>query len=67
MGYENIPQFIGVAVSSGKATLYELQTVYSVSDLSYLIEVIQIDNYNESLAKKGDGNGSRQVSFTAKG
>ncbi|XKM12659.1 hypothetical protein RCS94_06430 [Orbaceae bacterium ac157xtp] len=51
---------VGVAVSSGKATLHELQTVYSLGDLFLIIEVIQIDNYNLKMASKSNDN-SRQI------
>lgn len=34
-------------VSSGKATLAELQTVYGLEDLYDLIEVVNVDAYNQ--------------------
>lgn len=41
-----MPQSIGVVVSSGRATLIELQTVYGIRDLYDLLEVIAVDLYN---------------------
>ncbi|MGU3662190.1 hypothetical protein [Methylobacterium fujisawaense] len=37
---------IGTVIGSGKATLYELQTVYGVRDLYNMLEVITIDAHN---------------------
>ena len=37
-------------ISTGKATLYELQTVYGVEDAFDWLEIAQIDSYNERLA-----------------
>lgn len=45
--YENLPRIIGVIVSSGKATLRELQTHYSVEDAYNLAEVIAVDGSNQ--------------------
>ncbi len=36
-------------MSSGKATLYELQTVYGSEDLADLIEVLAVDAYNQKM------------------
>jgi hypothetical protein len=37
-----------MAVSSGLATLHELQTVYGVADLFDLIEIINVDAHNRA-------------------
>lgn len=37
---------MGTVLSSGKATLHELQTVYGVKDLHGMLEVIVIDANN---------------------
>lgn len=42
-----MPRNIGTVISSGKATLLELQTVYGAEDLYDLLEVILVDNHNE--------------------
>jgi hypothetical protein len=41
-----VPQSIGVVVSSGKATLLQLQTEYGTKDLYDLLEIIAIDLHN---------------------
>jgi hypothetical protein len=40
---------IAIVVSSGKATLHELDTVYGLEDLHDLIEIITIDAVNEQI------------------
>ena len=45
--YPTVPGLIGVVVSSGFATLYELQTVYSYEDMIDLYEIVLVNNYNE--------------------
>lgn len=52
MSYQNVPQSIGVVVSSNRATLHELQTVYGTKDLYDLLEIIAVDLHNRrELAK----------------
>lgn len=46
MNYANVPRVIGALVSSGKASLHELQTVYGVKDAYDLLEVITVDVHN---------------------
>jgi hypothetical protein len=41
-----LPQVIATIVSSDKATLYELQTVYSLEDAWLLTEVLAVDAHN---------------------
>jgi len=36
-------------ISSGKATLHELQTIYGIKDLYDLLEVLAVDSHNEWL------------------
>lgn len=36
----------GMVISTGKATLHELQSVYGVGDLFNICEVIAVDAYN---------------------
>lgn len=43
---------IATIVSSGKATLHELDTVYGAEDLYDLLEVILIDAHNQRLMHK---------------
>lgn len=47
MQYENVPRVIGTLVSSGLATLHELQTVYNIEDAYNMLEVISVDHHNE--------------------
>ena len=45
--YRNIDWLIADIVSSGKATLWELKTVYTLQDAMQLWEVVAVDRYNE--------------------
>lgn len=42
-----MPRLIGFIVSAGKATLHELQSVYSLRDAYELAEVILVDGVNQ--------------------
>lgn len=44
--YVNLPPMIGMIVSSGMATLHELQSVYGVRDCFDMAEVIGVDSHN---------------------
>ncbi len=48
--YFNIPQTIGAVITSGKATLYELDSIYGVEDLYDLLEVLIVNAHNEQIA-----------------
>ncbi|WP_313687906.1 transcription elongation factor GreA [Pantoea sp.] len=48
----NIPRTIACVLSSKMATLHELDTVYSVQDLWWLIEVVSVDNHNNSVTEQ---------------
>ena len=50
MDYKNVDPFIATIVGDGKATLNELNTVYSYEDAYTLWEIIVINRYNEYLA-----------------
>lgn len=52
--YVNLPPMCGMVISAGKATLYELQSVYGVGDLFNLCEVIAIDSYNRREMNKSE-------------
>jgi hypothetical protein len=43
---------IGAIVSSGKASLIELQTVYGLEDAYDLLEVISVDAHNRRVMNK---------------
>lgn len=53
--YANFPQSVGVVIGSRLATLHELETVYGLEDMYDLLEVVEIDAYNERLAAKETG------------
>lgn len=42
-----MPPSIGTVVSAGKATLHELDTVYSVEDVYDMLEVLAVDAHNQ--------------------
>ncbi|MBJ9336140.1 hypothetical protein L2109_07085 [Citrobacter portucalensis] len=50
--YQNVDGFIGAIVAEGRATLYELKTVYSLEDAFTLWETNAVPRYNEYLATK---------------
>lgn len=47
-----MPAVIGVIVSSGRATLHELDSVYSLEDGYLLLDVILVDAHNQRMADK---------------
>ena len=50
----NVPSTIGAVISSGRASLVELDTVLSVEDVYVLLEITAVDSYNRQLANKRD-------------
>ena len=48
--YPSVDAMIGVVISKELATLFQLQTIYSLDDLIDLCEIALVNNYNESLA-----------------
>lgn len=50
--YINVSYTVGTLVSQKMATLYELQTVYSLEDALDLIEIMSVDHYNQRKAQK---------------
>lgn len=49
MEFQNVPKTIATVVSSGKATLHELDTVYGVEDLWDMLEIISIEAHNQRI------------------
>jgi hypothetical protein len=45
--YPTVPGMIGVIITRKLATLYELQTVYSIDDAADLYEIAAVNNYND--------------------
>nr|DAH26344.1 MAG TPA: hypothetical protein [Caudoviricetes sp.] len=43
---------MAVLISTGKATLHELKTVYDSEDAANLLEIIAVDQYNEQKANE---------------
>ncbi len=39
-------------ISAGKATLNELQTIYSVEDTHLMLEILMVDSHNQALADR---------------
>lgn len=52
MAYPNVPALIGACVSSGRATLRELDTVYGLQDLHDLLEIAAVDAHNRRLLNR---------------
>lgn len=50
--YVNVPAVIGSIVSSKLATLNELQTVYGIEDAYDLLEIINVNSYNQRAVEK---------------
>jgi hypothetical protein len=50
--YRNIPHYVGTVLSHGKATLHEVQTVYSLEDVHTIVELILVDAYNQRVVSK---------------
>lgn len=50
MDFPNVDELIGAIVASGKATLNELSTVYTLEDAHDLFEIVSVTRYNEFLA-----------------
>lgn len=48
--FQNVDGLIGAIVADGKASLYELKTIYSLEDAFDLFEIISVSRYNEHLA-----------------
>ena len=46
--FPNVRERIGIIILRKLATLYELQTIYSIDDIMDLFEIIQISDYNEN-------------------
>ncbi|EOG7231274.1 hypothetical protein ACLIA6_005446 [Klebsiella michiganensis] len=49
-----MPRSIAAVISGKMATLHELDTVYSVQDMWWLIEIMTVDNTNRAIASEND-------------
>jgi hypothetical protein len=45
-----VPRVIGTLMSARMATLHELQTVYGAADAYNMLEVLNVDLYNQRVA-----------------
>ena len=59
LNYQATSQALGTVISSGLATLHELDTVYGVEDLWILLEVHAVDRHNAYLMSQNNGNSHR--------
>lgn len=55
--YQNISAMFGVIIARDKATLHELETVYSYEDAMTLAEILMVGNYNEWIAQEAAKDG----------
>lgn len=45
----NVSPLIEAVIRSGKATLYECQTIYGLEDLYDIMEVVMVGAYNDAM------------------
>ena len=57
MSYKNIEPILSIIISKKLATLKELEEYYSLEDVIDLLEIIEIDCYNEFKQAKSVKNG----------
>lgn len=50
--YANVSGLMGVIIARDKASMYELETVYSYEDALNFAEIITVQNYNEWIASE---------------
>ena len=50
--FQNVDSLIGQIIGSGKATLHELRTIYTLEDAFIMWESVIIPKYNEYIAAK---------------
>jgi hypothetical protein len=50
--YTNLPKTIATVVSSGKATLRELDEYYGTTKMWWFLEIIAVDNHNQSVLNR---------------
>jgi len=56
----NVPSLIAMAIScnSPRVTLAELQTIYGLEDLYDVLEIFEVNHFNEGIARR---NSRRQI------
>ena len=50
--YQSILPLFGILISKKLATLYELQTLYSLNDAYILYDILEVDSYNARLVNE---------------
>jgi len=50
--YKNVPQSIGIVISSRMANLHDLQSIYGMEDVYDMLEVLNVDSHNQEVANK---------------
>ncbi len=53
--YRNVPRTIGAVVSAKLATLHELDTVYGLTDLYDMLEILMTDAHNQRVMAEQTG------------
>lgn len=48
----NVTPRVSMVIMAGKATLHELQTVYSLRDMHNLIEIIVVERHNDRAVRR---------------
>lgn len=48
--YPNLPQSLGMIISRSLASFHELDSIYSYDDVLDMIEIIQVNDYNNWVA-----------------
>lgn len=48
----NVPPSIGMAISSGKATMAELSTTLGLEDVHDILEIVRVDAHNARILDK---------------
>ena len=51
----NVPRTIGAVISSGLASMVDIQNELGMEDIYDLLEIITIDAYNKRIAEKSEG------------
>lgn len=47
-----MPPILGAVISRRMATLHELDTVYGLQDVYDLLEIVAVDDFNQSLIRQ---------------
>jgi hypothetical protein len=49
LNYPNVSKVLGAVISTGMASLHELQTIYSLQDVFDLLEIAAINGHNRKM------------------